>query len=210
MFRFHQVPALLPFLFPKVWWKRPVRDKTIFLTFDDGPIPEVTEFVLAQLHQYAAKATFFCVGENVERYRGIAQQIAAAGHVLANHTYHHVKAWQYAPETYLQEVAHCQEVLQTTIGSSKKPLFRPPHGQLTRAHLRMLIPTYQVVMWSSLTYDFDHTLLPEACLRKAISVIKPGSIVVMHDSLKAERNLRYVLPRLLRHFSDLGYSFQTL
>ncbi len=184
-------------------------DKTIFLTFDDGPIPGVTPFVLEQLAAYGAKATFFCVGENLERHPAIARQILAQGHLLANHTHQHVKAWKMAPEQYLAQADRCQAALER-VGATGKKLFRPPHGQLTRSHLRILSAKYQVVMWSSLTYDFDATLRPEACLRKALTVTKPGAIVVMHDSLKAERNLRYVLPRLLRHFSALGYAFKTL
>jgi peptidoglycan/xylan/chitin deacetylase (PgdA/CDA1 family) len=188
-----------------------VADKTIFLTFDDGPIPEVTPFVLEQLAAYQAQATFFCVGENLERHPGIAQQVVTQGHTLANHTQQHVKAWNLSPVAYLDQVHQCQTALEK-LGTAKTQikLFRPPHGQLTRQHLRMLEPEYQLVMWSTLTYDFDATLSPEKCLAKAIAVTKPGSVVVFHDSLKAERNLRYVLPRFLHHFSELGYSFKTL
>ncbi|WP_370457537.1 polysaccharide deacetylase family protein [Rufibacter sp. XAAS-G3-1] len=186
-------------------------DKTIFLTFDDGPIPVVTPFVLEQLAAYQAKATFFCVGENLERYPGIARQVLNQGHLLANHTHQHVKAWNLSPAAYRSQIHQCQMALEKVGGTTnQRKLFRPPHGQLTWQHLRMLEPEYQIVMWSTLTYDFDATLSPEKCLAKAISVTGPGSVVVFHDSLKAERNLRYVLPRLLRHFSELGYSFKTL
>ncbi|MBC3542305.1 polysaccharide deacetylase family protein [Rufibacter sediminis] len=209
--RFHKTPPVLPWLFRKAWWKRPVSDKILFLTFDDGPIPEVTPFVLEQLAQYNAKATFFCVGENLERYPDLAREAKAQGHQLANHTHQHVKAWKVSPAEYRQQVERCQAALEKVGSGADGPkFFRPPHGQLTWRHLRMLEPEYQVVMWSTLTYDFDASLYPEECLAKAIAVTKPGSVVVLHDSLKAERNLRYVLPRLLRHFSDLGYVFKTL
>ncbi|MBA9077901.1 polysaccharide deacetylase family protein [Rufibacter quisquiliarum] len=208
--RFHQTPALLRWLFPRIWWKKSVQEKVIFLTFDDGPIPEVTDFVLGQLDQYQAKATFFWVGDNVERYPEIAKRVLAAGHRVGNHTYHHVQAWKNRGETYGQEVQQCQQALERAGAPAAEKLFRPPHGQLTFAHLRKLQPEYQVVMWSSLTYDFDASLPAEECLSRSIASIKPGSIVVMHDSLKAEKNLRYVLPRLLQHFSSLGYSFKTL
>ncbi|WP_245652256.1 polysaccharide deacetylase family protein [Rufibacter tibetensis] len=201
----------MPWLFPKVWWKRPVQDKTIFLTFDDGPIPEVTPFLLEQLALYRAKATFFCVGENLIRYPEIAKKVATEGHRLANHTHQHVKAWKTPPQDYLRQVEQCQAALeQIGAGNNQVKLFRPPHGQITRAHLKLLQPDYQVVMWSMLTYDFDVTLPPQTCLEKAVTGIKPGAVVVMHDSLKADQNLRYVLPRLLRHFSEQGYSFKTL
>lgn len=167
--------------------------------------------MLDQLAAYQAKATFFCVGENLERHKEIATQVMKQGHMLANHTHQHVKAWQLSPVAYFAQVTKCQEVLETLERpATQTKLFRPPHGQLTLRHLRTLQPEYQVVMWSSLAYDFDQTLSPEECLRKTIASIQPGGVVVLHDSLKAERNLRYVLPRLLEHFSSLGYSFQTL
>ncbi len=167
--------------------------------------------MLEQLARYNAKATFFCVGENLERYPEIAKQALAEGHKLANHTHQHVKAYQLPTQTYLMQVEQCQSALrQVGAETHGTKLFRPPHGQLNWSYLRTLSAEYQVVMWSSLTYDFDATLSPEKCLAKAIQVTKPGSVVVMHDSLKAERNLRFLLPRLLQHFSTLGYSFKTL
>ena len=209
--RFFRTPALLPWLFPGVLWQKPAQEKILYLTFDDGPIPQVTEFVLEQLRQYGAKATFFCVGDNLRRHPHIARAALAQEHVLGNHTFHHVKAWRLSPKDYLREAAECQAALAEVAGEvGQKKLFRPPHGQLTGRHLRMLTPEYQVVMWSSLSYDFDARLSPEECLRKTVAASGPGSIVVLHDSLKAERNLRYVLPRLLAHFAALGYSFQTL
>ncbi|WP_192825151.1 polysaccharide deacetylase family protein [Rufibacter sp. LB8] len=209
--RFHQTPFFLPWVFPKIWWKRPVTGKVVFLTFDDGPIPEVTEFVLEQLELFKAKATFFCVGENLDKYPHIAQKVVAQGHTLGNHTYHHVKAWQNTMAAYQQEVLACQvaiDKISPTVGSQK--LFRPPHGQLTFKNLRMLEKDFQVVLWSALSYDFDATLPPEICLQKTLAAIKPGAIVVLHDSLKAEKNLRYVLPRLLAHCQKLGYSLQAV
>jgi peptidoglycan/xylan/chitin deacetylase (PgdA/CDA1 family) len=210
LFRFHKTPPLLPWLFPKVLWRKKVQDKTVYLTFDDGPIPDVTPFVLEQLEIFQAKATFFCVGENVVRHPELAQRVADQGHLLANHTHQHVKAWQTKPTEYLRQVRECQSALNNIVPEPEKKLFRPPHGQLSPSHLRILQPEYQVVMWSCLTYDFDATLSPEECLKKAISNTKPGTVVVLHDSLKAERNLRYVLPRFLQHFTGLGYSFKTL
>ncbi|MFC6999461.1 polysaccharide deacetylase family protein [Rufibacter roseus] len=209
--RFFKTPSVLTWAFPGVVWKKKMREKTLFLTFDDGPIPEVTPFVLDQLQQYNAKATFFCVGDNVQRHPAIAQQVLEQGHLLANHTFHHVKAWQHSPQKYFAEVEQCQAALESIVGSAPdKKLFRPPHGQLTWGHLRKLKHKYQVVMWSSLSYDFDASLAPEESLQKTIAVSGPGSIVVMHDSLKAEKTLKYVLPRFLEYFSALGYSFKTL
>ncbi len=209
--RFFKTPALFSWIFRKIWWRKDKTEKTLYLTFDDGPIPDVTDFVLEELARYQAKATFFCVGENVIRHPAIAQKIKAHSHALGNHTHHHVKAWQTSLGKYLQEVEQCQQALEKAFGPSpQKKFFRPPHGQLTFSLLQKLNATYQVVMWSSLSYDFDATIAPEECLRRTISATKPGSIVVFHDSLKAERNLRFVLPRFLAHFSGLGYSFKHL
>lgn len=209
--RFFKTPFPLTWLFPGALWQKKVQEKVLYLTFDDGPIPEVTEFVLEQLGQYQAKATFFCVGDNVRRNPSITRAVMANGHLLANHTFHHVKAWQHSPPSYIEEVRQCQAALEEVTGArTAKKLFRPPYGQLTWRHLRTLKNEFQVVMWSVLSYDFDQTLDPEESLRKTISGCKPGSIIVMHDSLKAEKTLRYVLPRFLKHFNSLGYSFQTL
>ncbi|QHL86646.1 polysaccharide deacetylase family protein [Nibribacter ruber] len=209
--RFFQTPAVFSWLFPRIWWHRKTAEKVLYLTFDDGPIPDVTEFVLNQLALYQAKATFFCVGENLERNPAIAEMVYHAGHTLANHTHKHVQAWKTPVNDYLLEVERCQSALnkvQPTANSSM--LFRPPHGQLTLAHLKRLQEKYQVVMWSHLTYDFDQTLPPEKCWDKLKGKLRPGAILVMHDSLKAERNLRFVLPRLLQHAVSLGYSFKAL
>ncbi|GAA4299761.1 polysaccharide deacetylase family protein [Nibribacter koreensis] len=185
-------------------------EKTIYLTFDDGPIPEVTEFVLAELEKYQAKATFFCVGENLQRNPDIAKKVAQGGHTLGNHTHKHVQAFKTPFAHYLQEVEQCQKTLQQVVPHVTTKLFRPPHGQLTYSLLTQLREKYQVVMWSHLTYDFDQSLSPEVCWLKLKGLLTPGSIVVLHDSLKAERNLRYVLPRLLEHYTASGFTFKAL
>jgi peptidoglycan/xylan/chitin deacetylase (PgdA/CDA1 family) len=208
--RFYQTPAFVTWLFPKIWWRRKASEQVLYLTFDDGPIPEVTEFVLAELEKYQAKATFFCVGENVERYPEIARKVAVGGHTLGNHTHKHVQAFKTSVVTYNQEVDRCQKALEKVIAQPISRLFRPPHGQLTLPHLRSLQKQYQIVMWSNLTYDFDQSLPPEACWQETKSRLKPGAIVVMHDSLKAEKSLRYVLPRLLEHYASLGFTFKVL
>ncbi|AMM52455.1 hypothetical protein TH61_16425 [Rufibacter sp. DG15C] len=208
--RFYQTPAFVTWLFPKIWWRKKTSEKVLYLTFDDGPIPGVTEFVLTELEKYQAKATFFCVGENVERHPEIARKVAAGGHALGNHTHKHVQAFKTNVPDYWMEVDRCQKALETIITQPITKLFRPPHGQLTFAHLRRLQKKYQVVMWSNLPYDFDQSLPQEACWLETKSRVRPGAIVVLHDSLKAEKSLRYVLPRLLEHFSGLGYTFKAL
>ena len=208
--RLFSTPALIQRIFPGITWRRPAQAKTIFLTFDDGPIPEVTEFVLAELNNYQARATFFCVGDNIRKYPDLARQAAQAGHTLANHTYHHLKGWETPVATYLADIRQCQEALDSLDLSKKNKFFRPPYGKINFKQIKVLQPDYHIVMWDVLTYDFDQKLPAPECLRLAIKNTRSGSIVVFHDSLKAWQNLQYVLPRYLAHFSALGYRFEAL
>ncbi len=198
-------------LLPGYTWHRDVAGKKLYLTFDDGPIPEVTPFVLDQLARYKAKATFFCVGDNLVKHSDIAQQVLKEGHTLANHTYNHLKGWQTSFGDYLQNVQQCQDTLdKITPEVEGKKLFRPPYGRITSKQAAALRPNYELIMWDVLTNDYDNSLLPEACLKQSINKTQSGSIIVFHDSLKAERNLRHVLPRYLEHFTEQGYTFETL
>ena len=209
--RLHRLPQLLQRLLPHTEWRGPAPEgkKPLYLTFDDGPIPEETPFVLEQLARYGAQATFFCVGENLERHADVARQVLAAGHRLANHTHHHVSGWQLPVPAYLAEVQQCQRVLET-LGETTRPLLRPPYGRITRAQAAALHPGYRLIMWDVLTYDYDATYPAETCLRAALAHTRPGSIVVFHDSQKAHRNLRAVLPRYLEACAAQGYSFEAL
>lgn len=208
--RFFRTHRLVQRLLPGFTWRVPGPEKAIYLTFDDGPIPEVTDFVLEALAPYHARATFFCVGDNLRRHPGIARRVAQAGHRLGNHTFHHLKGWQTPLADYLDNIALCQEALQPYEEAGRPPLFRPPHGRMARDQYRQIRKHYQVVMWEVLTYDFDAGLPAEACLERAIRHTRPGSVVVFHDSLKARRNLTYVLPRYLAHFAGQGYQFRAL
>lgn len=209
MLRLYKTPWLLKKLMPQYTWHREVEGKQLFLTFDDGPIPEVTPWVLEQLSKYKAKATFFCVGENVAKHPEIAAAVVAQGHLLANHTHHHLKGWHTPLDTYVNNTALCQQKLEKLQQTGKK-LFRPPYGRITRAQGRLLNPAYEIIMWDVLTNDYDQSLSPETCLFKSIKYTQSGSIIVFHDSLKAERNLKYALPHFLEHFTKLGYTFETL
>ncbi|MBC5774947.1 polysaccharide deacetylase family protein [Pontibacter sp. KCTC 32443] len=199
-------------LLPGYTWHREPTGNKLYLTFDDGPIPEVTTFVLEQLAKYNAKATFFCVGDNLEKHADIAQQVLAGGHKLCNHTYNHLKGWQTSLDLYLQNVQQCQEALNkiNPVEVGERLLFRPPYGRITSAQAKALRPLYELIMWDVLTNDYDATLAPEECLKQSIGKTQSGSIIVFHDSLKAERNMRYALPRFLEHFTGLGYTFETL
>lgn len=208
--RFFKTPALFRFLFPQYVWRKPVKEKVIYLTFDDGPVPEITEFVLKQLAMYQVRATFFCVGENLGRYPEIAQQIVKQGHRLANHTFNHLRGWETDTDTYLQNIALCQQQLDKFQPHQTPKLFRPPHGRIRRGQFQKIKSEYHVIMWEVLTYDFDATLSPEVCLQQTIKQTTAGSVVVLHDSVKARRNMEYVLPRFLSHFANLGYRFESL
>ena len=206
---FHKTPYLVKVLFPEFWWSRKTDDQVIYLTFDDGPIPAVTEWVLEILQRYGAKATFFCVGDNVKKHPEVYRQVLAQGHVTGNHTFNHLNGWKTNPSQYLENIRSCNESLALESGQSPL-LFRPPYGRLTSQQSRLVRQQYQVVMWDVLTGDFDQRLSPAHCLIKAIRYTRKGSIVIFHDSLKAEKNLKYVLPRYLEHFSCLHYRFESL
>jgi peptidoglycan/xylan/chitin deacetylase (PgdA/CDA1 family) len=208
--RFFTFPRLLQRCLPGLLWRKATREKVIYLTFDDGPIPVITDFVLATLAQYQARATFFCVGENIRKHPDLARRVAAAGHQLGNHTFNHLKGWQTPLAAYLHNTELCAAELQPFLSADKPLLFRPPYGRLTRSQFRQIKQQYQVVMWEVLTYDFDNQLPAAACLAQTIRHTRPGAVVVFHDSLKASRNLQYVLPRYLAHFAGLGYRFEVL
>ena len=197
-------PALLRSLTrKKLTWDIPGKSGKIFLTFDDGPIPEITPKVLDILEQCNAKATFFCVGDNVAKHPEIYQQVLDAGHATGNHTFHHLNGWKTSVEEYINDVNKCSTLVNS-------PLFRPPHGRIRPSAIKHLRNQYQIIMWSVLTGDYDKTLTPEKVLNNAIDHTTDGSIVVFHDSLKAADNLFFALPRFLEHFSNKGYSFERI
>jgi len=187
-------------LFPRRVWAFSRKEPNIYLTFDDGPIPEVTPWVLEQLKKYNAKATFFCIGDNVRKHPDIFNAIIAEGHSIGNHTFHHLNGWKTRTEEYLQDVEAAEVEFNKTIFNSNQPskLFRPPYGKMTSAQAKKITEKgYKIIMWDVLSADFDPTISEEKCLKNVVNNIKPGSIVVFHDSLKAEEKLKYVLPEFL-------------
>jgi peptidoglycan/xylan/chitin deacetylase (PgdA/CDA1 family) len=200
---FAKTPAFLHFLMPGYTWRVPTEEKILFLTFDDGPIPELTPWVLETLNAYAAKATFFCVGENVQKHAAVFQQVLDEGHTVGNHTFNHLNGWETDTATYLQNVAQCTQAFQSR-------LFRPPYGRLKSAQQSALKNDFNIIMWDVLSGDFSQKITPEKCLQNVLTNARPGSIIVLHDSLKAARNMRFVLPRILDHFTARGYRFEGL
>jgi peptidoglycan/xylan/chitin deacetylase (PgdA/CDA1 family) len=187
----------------------PTDKKELFLTFDDGPVPGPTEFVVETLESYNAKATFFCIGDNVRKHPSIFKKVMDGGHAVGNHTFNHLKGWSTSLSKYLENINQCDEQFQHNLAGSSN-LFRPPYGRITSSQIQALKPNYKIVMWDVLTSDYAKSISPERCLKGSIEATRPGSIIVFHDSLKAERNMTYALPRLLDHFSGQGYVFKTL
>jgi len=194
-------------LFPKYIWDIPSADKTVYLTFDDGPTPEVTEWVLSQLDQFNAKATFFCIGYNIAHNRSIFEQTIAAGHTIGNHTYNHMNGWHTEDHIYLENVQQCE----AEMAGINKNLFRPPYAKLSRVQSKVLLDKgYKIVMWDVLSADFDQTISKEKCLNNVIKNIRPGSVVIFHDSVKASENLKYALPKTLQFLKDNGYKCEAI
>jgi peptidoglycan/xylan/chitin deacetylase (PgdA/CDA1 family) len=194
-------------LFSKYIWSIPVSSKTVYLTFDDGPTPEITEWVLSQLQQFNSKATFFCIGYNIAQNRGIFDKISASGHTIGNHTYNHMNGWHTDDETYLENVNACEK----EITGNNKNLFRPPYGKLSRKQAKALLEKdYKIIMWDVLSADFDQTITKEKCLDNVIKNIRPGSIIIFHDSVKASENLKYALPKTLQYLAANGYKCEAI
>ncbi|NOX84837.1 MAG: polysaccharide deacetylase family protein [Chlorobi bacterium] len=196
-------PGIVKLLFPQLIWEIETSDKEMFLTFDDGPHPDITNQVLEILDNYQAKATFFCVGENVQKYPETYNQILKKGHRTGNHGFHHLNGWKTANRKYLDDIDRCAGL----VGSH---LFRPPYGRITYLQIGYLKINYRIIMWSVLTYDFHPETTPQKCYDNAVKSGKPGSIIVFHDSEKAAGNMLFALPRFLEHFSGMGYRFKAI
>ncbi|MEW4923540.1 polysaccharide deacetylase family protein [Algibacter sp. 2305UL17-15] len=219
-----KTPKVVKSLFPNYVWNIDTSEKIIYLTFDDGPTPEITEWTLDILKRYNAKATFFCIGANVEKYPSIFQQVLNDGHAIGNHTQHHIKGWKTKAKEYLKNIELCEAVLKSQITNSdvKAPitkaigtltvnLFRPPYGKITSSQGKSLIELgYKIIMWDVLPFDWKENVSPDECLNNVISKTKEGSIIVFHDSVKASRNMQYALPKVLECFSEKGYRFEVL
>lgn len=201
---FVKTPNWLKRLYNKQVWDIKTNKKVIYLTFDDGPIPEVTPWVLQELKKYNAKATFFCIGDNVKKYTSIYNAVLTEGHAVGNHTFHHFNAWKTNTDKYIADITKCSEYV-----SSK--LFRPPYGKIKKSQRKLLLEKgYKIIMWDVLSADFDQSISKEKCLQNVLKNTKNGSIIVFHDSKKAFERLAYVLPKVLAHFSTLGFCFNKL
>jgi peptidoglycan-N-acetylglucosamine deacetylase len=207
---FYKTPTFIKYLLPQVEWKIATDKKEIYLTFDDGPIPKLTEEILSILKDYNAKATFFCVGDNIRKYPRIFQQIIETENAIGNHTQNHLKGWKTKEREYLENIELCANYIGSSYSNPVK-LFRPPYGQITPGLARKIAQAgYRIIMWDVLSKDYDYRLSPELIRKNSIRSTDKGSIIVFHDNIKAQKNVLTVLPHYLKHFSELGFKFPTL
>ncbi|MNK24596.1 Peptidoglycan-N-acetylglucosamine deacetylase [compost metagenome] len=213
-------PFFLKWFYPNLIWNKDTKEKIVYLTFDDGPIPNVTDFVLNTLKTFDVKATFFCIGDNIQKHPQVFERIKSEGHAIGNHTYNHLKGWKTDDKTYIENFWKCQELTNTN-------LFRPPYGRIKKSQIKDLVKSCElrvmgkpqptthnqkldIVMWDVLSGDFDINLAPEKCYENVIKNTRNGSIIVFHDSLKAWDRLEYALPRTIEFLLNQGYRFEKL
>jgi peptidoglycan/xylan/chitin deacetylase (PgdA/CDA1 family) len=196
-------PTIIKKYYSQLIWDIPNDDNKIYLTFDDGPIPRITEWVLDILNEYQIKATFFCIGDNVQKNPSIYQRIRQEGHTVGNHTQNHLKGWRTEDEVYFDNIEKCADVVDSR-------LFRPPYGRIKKSQLTGLNADYSIVMWDVLSGDFDSKTTPEKCYNNVIKNTKSGSIIVFHDSVKASKNLKQTLPKTIEFLLKKGFVFDSI
>lgn len=221
-FYFIKTPTVVQRFFGKYVWSfsmKSSQQKTIYLTFDDGPTPEITEWTLNTLKDYNAKATFFCIGKNVKNHPDIFKWVVEDGHYIGNHTYNHLNGWKTDNAIYLENVLEAKKNIETSVANldpsllthDSKLLFRPPYGKIRSSQTKQLIKKgYKIIMWDVLSADFDQSISSKKCLNNVLKNTKNGSIIVFHDSVKAEKHLKFVLPKVLEYFSKKGYQFNSI
>lgn len=190
-------------IFRDLTWHFAGKDNELFLTFDDGPTPEITPWVLTTLKEFNARATFFCIGKNVKKHPDLYNQILNEGHSVGNHSYAHIKGWKTSSKKYVESVQKAAQLIDSD-------LFRPPHGKIRPQQIGQLKKDFKIIMWDVFAKDYDNKLDKEKCLKNVLEFSESGSIIVFHDTLKAEKNLKYVLPKVLKHFSEQGFVFNPI
>ncbi|MGL2987401.1 polysaccharide deacetylase family protein [Flavobacterium sp. RSSA_27] len=202
--------AIIKRCFSNYIWDIPNKKNKIYLTFDDGPTPDVTDWLLELLKKENIKATFFCIGKNILLAPELFKQIIEEGHTVGNHTYNHYNGWKKSNEIYLENTKKCEAII--VANSTKQPqLFRPPYGKIKRGQAKKIKELgYKIIMWDVLSADFDQQISPEKCLTNVTSSVKPGSIIVFHDSLKASKNLKFALPLAIKQLKQKGFIFETI
>ena len=199
-------------LFLSYVWNIPNTANKIYLTFDDGPIPEITEWVLEELKKHKVKATFFCIGDNIEKHPEIFKKVIGEGHTIGNHTFNHLNGWKAVTESYIENFQRCEDTIRKfAINDLICKIFRPPYGKITRSQAKTIQQSgYKIIMWDVLSVDFDSALSREKCLENVLSNVRSGSIIVFHDSIKAFKNLEYVLPKTLVYLKENNFVCEVL
>ena len=205
MFYTPYIPSWFIKLNPTMVWTIPTKEKELYLSFDDGPHKTATPFVLDQLKQHDAKATFFCLGKNVQTHPGIYQRILDEGHTPGNHTFNHLNGWKTKNDLYVRDIGEAAKYIDSK-------LFRPPYGRISPFVSKMLRKQlhYKIVMWHVLSGDFDEKLSAQKCLENVLLYAKPGSIIVFHDSSKAWKRMSFALPKILQYYSNKGFLFKAV
>jgi peptidoglycan/xylan/chitin deacetylase (PgdA/CDA1 family) len=198
-----KTPALVKALYKDLTWNFERNTNHVYLTFDDGPHPQITDEVLSLLSKANAHATFFCVGSNVEKYPETFSRVLKLGHSAGNHTYDHMNGWKNKNFSYFRSIIKCRNLFTT-------PLFRPPHGRITRSQARAVGKKFSIIMWDVLAADFDKSVSKEKCADNVIKNIQPGSIVVLHDSEKAAGKMLYALPRIIDFINDKKWNMKAI
>jgi len=199
-----KTPKFIKFLLPKLIWTLPDNEQSVYLTFDDGPTPEITDWTLDQLKAYNAKATFFCIGKNVVLYPEIYNRIIEEGHTVGNHTQNHLNGWKTKTSVYLEEVANAKNFINSR-------LFRPPYGLIKPQQAKALIKIgYTIIMWNVLSFDWNKSVAKQQCLDNVLKNTSSGDIVVFHDSVKASKNMMFALPKVLEELSEKNFKFKCI
>lgn len=201
---------IIKLLFPKYLWSIPDVEKKVYLTFDDGPIPEITEWVLEILKEENIPATFFCIGDNIKKHPDIFKKVVLTDHSIGNHTFNHLKGWKTSVKEYIQNFETCEEIIVQEAGKTQK-LFRPPYGKIKPSQAKIIRKKgYKIVMWDIITYDFDANTSTEVCIQNVVNNVQNGSIIVFHDSKKAWPNLQVALPEVIKMLKSKGFEFGKL
>lgn len=209
-FKWVKTNKVIKKIFNNLVWDIPNSENKIYLTFDDGPIPSVTEWVLDVLKSENIKATFFCIGDNIKKYPEIYKRILTEGHQIGNHTFNHLNGWKTKTNYYIENFKLC-ETEHSKLNPKHSFLFRPPYGKIKPSQSKEIKQLgYKIIMWDVLSYDFDQNISEEKCLKNVISNTSQGSIIVFHDSLKAEKNLKYALPKAIQILKNKGFTFDVI
>jgi len=207
---FFKTPKLLEYVYPEAIWHGDRSKKQVYLTFDDGPVPSITEYILDLLSDLDVKATFFCVGENVKHHPKIFERLLKEGHCVGNHTYNHLNGWAVKDQVYTDNIQLCADIFKQAGHHSSTMLFRPPYGKIRRRTLQKIRNDYSIIMWDVLSYDFSDKVTPELCLRKSLKYTKNGSIIVFHDSIKTFEKIKLVISQYILFLKEYNYEFRRI